>query len=311
MATISRPSQRHAAARAAQLKLGILRAGFALGSRLWPARTVASAARLFTTPLASSRSRARVAAAHDAGERGELVVGGERIATYVWGDPATRPYALLVHGWSSFGLRFPAWVERLRALGYAVVSFDQPGHGHSSGRSCTLPDFVRTVQHVGRHFGGAALAIGHSLGGAALVLAQDEHWHAAKLVLIAPAADPVDAARRFARFVRLGDHLRERLHARLEARTGVNIHDLQVHRRLPGLGQPGLIVHDLDDRDVPWGEGERYARYWPGARLLTTDGLGHRRILDDPAVIDAAFAFLRGEAVGERVIATPNLPFDL
>ena len=70
---------------------------------------------------------------------------------------------------------------------------------------------------------------------------------------------------------------------------------------------PGLIVHDLDDRDVPWGEGERYALYWPDARLLTTQGLGHNRILDDVHVIDAALAFARGETVGDRVQGSPGL----
>jgi pimeloyl-ACP methyl ester carboxylesterase len=84
-----------------------------------------------------------------------------------------------------------------------------------------------------------------------------------------------------------------------------------VHRVLPKLGQPGLVIHDLDDREVPWEEGERYARYWPGARLLTTQGLGHHRVFDAQEVIDTTMAFLRGECVGNRVVASPNLPFGL
>ncbi|WP_266170251.1 alpha/beta hydrolase [Dyella subtropica] len=291
------------------LKLSAVRASFALGGRLAPQRTVNRAARLFATPFASSRTRAQ-SAQHDPEMRqGELQVGGETIATYVWGDPTTQPYALLVHGWSSFGLRFLPWVERLRSLGLAVVTFDQPGHGRSSGRLCTLPDFITTIRAVGQHFGNAALAIGHSLGGAALALAQSESWLAERLILIAPAADMEAAAGRFLRFVRLGEHLRGSFLAWHERRTGVRVAELQVHRHLPALGQSGLVVHDLDDRDVPWEEGERYARYWPGARLLTTQGLGHHKVLDAPEVLDAAFAFLRGETVGDRVIATPNLPF--
>ncbi len=291
------------------LKLGAVRAGFALGSRLAPARAVNRAARLFVTPFASSRTRAQSAQPDAEMTYTELDIAGERIATYVWGDPSKQPYALLVHGWSSFGLRFLPWVKALRALGYALVAFDQPGHGKSSGRYCSLPDFVNTVRGVGSHFGNAALVIAHSLGGAAATLAQDDAWHAEKLILVAPAADPVDATRRFTRFVHLGRHLNERLHERLEAMSGINIHDLQVHRHLPSLGQPALIVHDMDDHDVPWSEGERYARYWRGARLLTTQGLGHRQVLDAPEVIEASLAFLRGETVGERVVSSPNLPF--
>ena len=84
-----------------------------------------------------------------------------------------------------------------------------------------------------------------------------------------------------------------------------------MHRHAAALGQPGLIVHDLDDADVPWDEGERYARHWPGARLFTTQGLGHHRVLEAPEVIDAVLAFADGATVGERVVASPNLPFGL
>jgi pimeloyl-ACP methyl ester carboxylesterase len=296
---------------AARLKLATVRTGFALGGRLAPGRTADRAARLFATPFASSRIRARAAAPDAAMRRETLAINGQAIATYVWGDPATQPYVLLVHGWSSFGLRFLPWVERLRALGYAVVSFDQPGHGLSSGQLCTLPEFADTVHEVGRHYGEAELAIAHSLGGAAVVLAQGEDWRARRLALIAPAADMHAAATRYFRFVRLGEHLRRPFYDWLANRTGRTVDDLQMHRHVRALGQPGLIVHDLEDHDVPWEEGERYARHWPGARLLTTQGLGHHRVLDAPEVIEAVLAFARGGIVGERVVASANLPFGI
>ncbi|WP_108471564.1 alpha/beta fold hydrolase [Rhodanobacter thiooxydans] len=292
-----------------RLKLTTVRTGFVLGGRLAPQRTANRAARLFATPFASSRSRAQAAQGDAEMQCGALQVDGETIATYVWGNPATQPYALLAHGWSSFGLRFLPWVAQLRAQGFAVVTFDQPGHGHSSGRLCTLPEFIATIRAVGAHYGNAALAIGHSLGGAALALAQDEHWQAGRLILVAPAADMKAAAGRFFRFVHLAGYLREPFYAWLHRRTGVHIDELRVERRLPALGQPALIVHDLEDADVPWAEGERYAQHWPGARLYTTQGLGHRRVLDAPEVIDAALAFMRGELVGERVVGSPNLPY--
>lgn len=290
-----------------RLKLTTVRTGFVLGGRLAPRRTVNRAARLFATPFASSRRRAQAAQGDAQMQRGQLQVGSETIATYVWGNPSTQPYALLAHGWSSFGLRFLPWVAQLRARGFAVVTFDQPGHGHSSGRLCTLPEFIATIRAIGARHGNAALAIGHSLGGAALALAQDEHWQAERLILVAPAVDMKAATRRFFRFVHLAGYLRPPFYEWLHRRTGVHIDELKVERRLPALGQPALIVHDLDDADVPWAEGERYARLWPGARLYTTQGLGHRRVLDAPEVIAAALAFVRGEPVGERVVGSPDL----
>jgi len=290
-----------------RIKLSTVRAGFVLGGRLAPRRTVNRAASLFATPFASSRTRAEAVQGDSEMQRGELTVHGETIATYVWGDPARQPYALLVHGWSSFGLRFMPWVAKLRALGYAVVTFDQPGHGRSTGKLCTLPEFSDTVRAVGRHYGHASLAVAHSLGGPAVTFAQDENWCADKLILLAPAADISAAARRFFRFVRLGEHLREPFFAWHKRRTGIDASDLKIEPKVRTFGQRALIVHDLDDKEVPWSEGERYAQHWPRARLLTTSGLGHHRILDAPEVIEASLAFLRGEEVGSRVIGSPEL----
>lgn len=285
-----------------------LRARFVVGSWLRPGDTLRRAYDLFCTPLSATRRRA--AEADTAGARvSQFIHGGERLALYTWGDPATQPYVLLSHGWSSHALRFVPWIAPLRAAGYAVIAFDQVGHGNSSGRRSTLPDFAATLAEVARRHGEAAAIIGHSLGGAAAMLALANGVAARRAILIAPAADPQAAAWRFARFVGLAEHLGERLFEEYEARHPTRVATLQAHLNTPRIARPALIVHDLGDREVPWAEGERYARHWHGARLVTTTGLGHHRIVDDGDVIDGALRFLRGETVGDRIVSTPNLPY--
>jgi hypothetical protein len=39
---------------------------------------------------------------------------------------------------------------------------------------------------------------------------------------------------------------------------------------------------------------ERIVRLWPRATLVATTGLGHRRVLRDPSVIDRVVAFAAG-----------------
>jgi pimeloyl-ACP methyl ester carboxylesterase len=151
--------------------------------------------------------------------------------------------------------------------------------------------------------------LGHSLGGAAAAVALARGLAAERAILIAPAADPVAAMERFSRFVGLGAHYAGTLAARLERETRVTMEELQAHRNAPRIGRPALIVHDLEDREVPWAEGERYARTWPGARMISTRGRGHNRIADDPLVIADAMRFLRNEPVGSPVVSSPNLPF--
>lgn len=287
-----------------------LRLGFAVGGRIAPDAALRRAARLFCTPLPSTRRRALAAPLADA-RVDEVEIDGRRIVAYVWGEPGRQPYVLFAHGWSSHGTRVAAWVPALREAGYAVVAFDQPAHGRSPGRLATLPDFVRHLLAVGAHYGPAAAAIGHSLGGAATAVALARGLQAGRAVLIAPAADPVAAAERFAGFMWIGAPLRRRMLAYFESLIGFGFDELQAHRNAPRIGRPALIVHDLEDREVPWAEGERYARFWPQARLISTRGLGHNRIADDATVIAATLRFLRGECVGERVVSSPNLPYGI
>jgi pimeloyl-ACP methyl ester carboxylesterase len=193
--------------------------------------------------------------------------------------------------------------------GHALDAFYQPGHGRSDEGRCTLVCFTRTLVHVASRYGALEALIGHSMGGTAAMLGLSEGVKARRAVLIAPAANPLAAALRFTRHVGLVDGIIPRLQGCLEAETGMSIDELGVHRRAPALAVPALVIHDLDDAEVPWEEGESYARHWPGARLLSTEHLGHNRIVNDPTTLDAGLRFLRGEVVGERVVSSCNLPF--
>jgi pimeloyl-ACP methyl ester carboxylesterase len=285
-----------------------LRVSFALGSWLRPAATLHRAYRLFCTPLSTSRQRARAVDPGDA-VVSRMPFGDEQVSVYIWGDPAAQPYVLLAHGWSSHALRFLPWIRPLRDAGYAVVGFDQVAHGRSTGKRTDLLCFAQLLGEVGRRYGNAAIVVGHSLGGAATMLALAAGLAADRVVLIAPLADPFLAASYFGRMIGLAEHLRMRLFDEYEASHPTRVASLQAHLMAPSISRPALIVHDLADHEVPWDEGERYARYWPDARLLTTTELGHHRIVDDGAVIEAALRFVRGDAVGERVVSSQNLPY--
>jgi pimeloyl-ACP methyl ester carboxylesterase len=79
---------------------------------------------------------------------------------------------------------------------------------------------------------------------------------------------------------------------------------LEVPRVAPRLSAQALVIHDRDDRMMPWTHGATVARHWPGARLMSTDGLGHRRILADEGVTRAAADFIAGRSA----VASPARP---
>ena len=260
---------------------------------------------------AASAARVRARSIQTSATMRDLNVHGQQIRIYTWGNPAQQPYVLFAHGWSSYGLRFEAWVARLRELRFAAVTTHQHAQGLSPSSRATPPDFTRNLVSIGTHFGPASAVVGHSLGGAAAVNAMARGLRAERLILLAPAADMLEITHRFSRMIGLTTHLRARLVALFERRTSVSFEEQQGHKNVRAIGRPVLVVHDLLDTDVPWEEGERYVRHASDGRLLSTAGLGHHRIVNDSQVIDACVRFLQGEVVGERVVSSPNLPYGI
>ena len=54
---------------------------------------------------------------------------------------------------------------------------------------------------------------------------------------------------------------------------------------------PMLLVHDRDDLEIPFEHALKIQQTLRNAELIATSGLGHRRILKDPAVIDQISRF--------------------
>ena len=53
-----------------------------------------------------------------------------------------------------------------------------------------------------------------------------------------------------------------------------------------------LVFHDVQDSEVAISNGEAIASAWPGATLVKTEGLGHKRIVHDEGVVTRAVRFL-------------------
>jgi hypothetical protein len=87
------------------------------------------------------------------------------------------------------------------------------------------------------------------------------------------------------------EQMRDRSERWLEARWA----DFDVPAMARGQRAPMLLFHDRDDAEVPWSDGAAIASAWPGARFVTTVGLGHRKILRDERVVAETVAFLKGE----------------
>ena len=97
------------------------------------------------------------------------------------------------------------------------------------------------------------------------------------------------------------------MQAAIEERFGLRWFELEVPRLAPRLKTPALVIHDRGDGIVPWTQGAALARAWPGARLLSTDGLGHGRILESDVAHARRRRFHRRQ-IAVASLAAPALP---
>jgi pimeloyl-ACP methyl ester carboxylesterase len=268
---------------------------FAASTLLFPELAGAWAERMFLTP-----PRPRDAAAHaldllDA-KSGFLEHKGRAIATWTWGhrSPAA-PAVLLAHGWGGYAAQMRAFVFPLLSAGYRVVAFDQPAHGVSEGKLTGLPDFASVLAKLAAEHGEVHAVIGHSLGATAAALATAwGRFGPQKIVLVSPPSDLVGYSQRFARWHWMPERVRRAMQSAIEDRYGVQWEKFELKNLGSRLSAQALVIHDWDDRVVPWNQGAAFARQWPGAQLMTTSALGHRRILEDEAVTGAATDFIAG-----------------
>ena len=201
------------------------------------------------------------------------------------------PAVLLAHGWGGRGAQMRAFVPALVTAGYRAVVFDGPAHGLSAGRSTSLAAFAEAITAVARTTDARAV-IAHSMGGASTLFAVARGLVLSRVVVIGAPSNAEKIWNRFSRALGLSFAVAAAARRRLEKRVGENFSGLNVASFGPRVGIPVLVFHDCDDEEIPWSAGEENARVLPAGRLVTTRGLGHRRILRDAVVIAQAVRFL-------------------
>lgn len=282
------------------------RVGLRTSALLAPAFAGMWAERLFLTPPKPRYPNAEV---FDLLEARQSFVQhrGRHIATWRWG-PRHGPGVLLAHGWGGRATQMRRFVAPLLAAGFRVIAYDQPAHGLSDGRLTGLPDFADALAEVARHHGEVRAIVSHSLGGPAAAIAIARGLPVERVVLVSPPSDLVGYSRRFARWFAIPERVRRAMQAAIEERFGVRWADLELARVAPRLRAEALVIHDRADAMVPWRQGAAVARHWPGARLMSTHGLGHGRILEDDTVARAAADFIAGRSAvaGPAAPALPN-----
>ncbi|MGK6309448.1 alpha/beta fold hydrolase [Variovorax sp. DT-64] len=273
-----------------------LRLALAASQRVWPTLGVRGAYRLFGTPLPLKWLNRR----HGPGagwQREAWAFENASLGLYT-PDVASpeAPRVLLVHGWGGHAGQMLPLAQALIAAGLTPLLLEMPAHGRSPGTVSNLPQFARAIDYVAARLaleGTALKAIAaHSLGANALAYAASRGLRAERLVLLAPPASPHAFTRYFAHVFGLSERTRAAMQHRIEAREGILMPLLEPAAVGPRIAQPTLVVHDRDDRVNRFADGVAYRDAIAGAQLIATEGLGHRRILREPSVLQQVADFV-------------------
>lgn len=255
--------------------------------------------RLFLTPL-----RPKKRPAPQAGRLlGRVRIAEREILVRARGS---GPAVLLVHGWQGSSAHVHSLGTALAASGFTAISFDMPAHGETKGNTTSIAEFIEAIFEVAELVGPLHAVVAHSLGATAAALAIDRGLAVQAAALIAPMVSFDFALDEFSKMLGLDSTLREKTARGAEARLGLSRQEADL--RTINIGhRPLLLVHDENDTRTPPGYTDQLHELWSGSHLLQTEGLGHRRILDDLSTVKQIAEFV--SAVPSR--ATEPMDFQL
>lgn len=230
-----------------------------------------------------------------------LLATAERI-TLRFGLSALRwgqgPTVLMMHGWEGRATQFAALIEALVAAGHTVVSLEGPAHGRSPGRQAHVALFARALLEAAAELPPLRAVIGHSMGGASVLLALQWGLRTEAAVSIAAPAQLLGVLRGFAQRLGMPARARAAFIRQVEQDVGLQVARLDVNGYQ--LELPGLIAHASDDPLVAASEAQLIHKAWFDSRLLMLEDGGHQRVLADPLLVEGVLELLARAATPAR-----------
>ena len=214
----------------------------------------------------------------------------KKVVLYQYGESNNK--ILLVHGWSGRGTQLFKIADELLKIGYSTISFDAPAHGKSPGRTTIMSEFVETILEIERQCGPFKGAVGHSLGGMSLLNAVKKGLTINNLVLIGSGDVVQDILDNFIAKLELKPIFSERLRLHFEKKIGEEMDSYSAYRSAMEVSIPILVIHDKNDDEVPVTAAINIHKHLKKGFLFLTEGLGHRKILGNPIVIEKVVQFI-------------------
>lgn len=273
------------------LPLKLIRGGFQTIGAFSPKLAGRLGYELFRTPLKRSPHKTKHKLMQNA-DKTVIPFQNGSITTFSW--PNSGPTVLLIHGWESNASRWLPLLPKLLAKNFRVIAFDAPAHGKSSGRQLPFDRYAAAIDAVSQHFDPIDMIVAHSFGvvGSSYYLSQYKPASLKRVVFSSGPNLAKDVLLNFAQIVNIPSGAVPFMLDALVSDVQMPLDEIGVAHLMQNSTLPGLILHDRDDQVVPFSAGESVAASWPGVIFHPTNGLGHRRILRDPQILDSIVGFL-------------------
>ncbi|MFD2178372.1 alpha/beta fold hydrolase [Veronia pacifica] len=200
------------------------------------------------------------------------------------------PVWLMVHGWSGSASQFFPLMQKVTAMGYTAVAFDQPAHGQSEGQEAHIPNMISALESVITQYDEIEGIIAHSMGVSISLHIIEQSLKGKPCLFIAPALfyweNAIKTVQRSGVDLQLYNAVIEQVSSEFEFAP----EDFDPDQKLFELSSPVTIVHDKEDRFTPF-EASRKASDCDHIELVETENLGHGRILKSEEV-ERAFTLL-------------------
>ena len=283
------------------LLLRIIRWSFPKVEALAPRIAGAWAWKLFFTPFRFNPPKPEEDIAREANQF-RLSVSNMDIQGYEWGTGEKS--ILVLHGWSGRATQFRKFINPLNKIGYKVVGIDGPAHGKSSGNRTHIMEFADVLKAVKLKYPEIDTIISHSFGGAASMMGIREGLKIKRLINIGSPTDGDYIISDFLRRINGSSKSGERFKQKVVEMFNKPFSNYSIKESIKHVkGLELLMIHDKDDKEVPFQHAVEVHETSPDTKLILTKGLGHMRILKDSQVIEHCLSFISiNEPVSDKEV---------
>jgi len=224
------------------------------------------------------------------GERFTITHASRTVVGYRWGNGPRK--VLLCHGWESHSYWWKNVVNGLSKEKFTIIAIDAPAHGLSEGKYLNAVIYSGLIEKLALHFGGLDAILGHSLGALSAVytLFRVRDLPVAKLVVMAAPGEVKQFLNYYQQVLGLSDRTMKAVLDHFAAQMSHTPDFFSLQKFAAHVTIPGLIIHDLEDREAPYAFALAAHQAWPQSKMITTKGLGHN--LKSLELIDEVKAFL-------------------